>query len=63
MHDVKFYIDIGTFLFSGHIECVKWLLSNRAKIDVKDSNNRTPLDLAEEYKHQECIKLLKGMSM
>lgn len=32
---------------SGHVECVKWLLANRAKHDVKDVNGRTPGDIAE----------------
>ena len=29
---------------------------------MKDVNERTPLDLAEEYQHEECIQLLKVMS-
>jgi hypothetical protein len=33
--------------FSGHVECVKWLLANRAKHDVTDVNDRTPGDIAE----------------
>ena len=33
--------------FSGYVECVKWLVANRAKVDVVDSNGRTPLDIAE----------------
>lgn len=32
---------------SGYIECVKWLIANRAKVDVLDNNGRTPLDIAE----------------
>lgn len=50
-----------SLFFSGHVECVKWLLSNRARIDAKDENGRTPLDLAEEYGHAECERLLNIM--
>ena len=32
---------------SGYTECVKWLIANRAKVDVLDNNGRTPLDIAE----------------
>ena len=32
---------------SGFTECVKWLIANRAKVDVLDNNGRTPLDIAE----------------
>ena len=35
------------FCCSGFTECVKWLIANRAKIDVIDNNGRTPLDIAE----------------
>jgi len=56
------HLFVSLFFKSGHIECVKWLLSNRAKVDVKDINGRSPLDLAEEYQHAECIQLLKVMS-
>ena len=35
------------FCCSGFTECVKWLIANRAKIDVVDNNGRTPLDIAE----------------
>lgn len=33
--------------FSGYVECVKWLVTNRAKVEVVDNNGRTPLDIAE----------------
>lgn len=33
--------------FSGYTECVKWLIANRAKLDVLDNNGRSPLDIAE----------------
>lgn len=44
---------------SGFIECVKWLIANRAKVDVLDNNGRSPLDIAEEYGHEDVVKLLK----
>ncbi|KAJ7372258.1 hypothetical protein OS493_019702 [Desmophyllum pertusum] len=44
---------------SGFIECVKWLIANRAKVEVLDNNGRTPLDIAEEYGHDDLVKLLK----
>lgn len=44
---------------SGYIECVKWLVTNRAKVDVVDNNGRTPLDIAEEYGHEDLVKLLR----
>lgn len=44
---------------SGYTECVKWLIANRAKVDVLDNNGRTPLDIAEEYEHEDLVKLLK----
>ena len=37
---------------------MKWLLSNRAKVDAKDSHGRTPADMAEQFQHRECQKLL-----
>jgi len=46
---------------SGYVECVKWLVANRAKVDVVDSNGRTPLDIAEEYEHEDLVKLLKNL--
>lgn len=52
---------LNYFLFSGHVECVKWLLANRANPGLRDSNERTPLDLAVEYQHESCIELLQLM--
>ncbi len=45
---------------SGHTECCKWLVANRAPLDVIDNMGRTPLDLAEEYQHTEVEEFLKS---
>ena len=52
---------VTLFCCSGHVECVKWLLANRANHAVHDSNDRTPLDLAREYQHDDCAELLELM--
>lgn len=44
---------------SGHVECVKWLLANRANPHLRDADDRTPLNLALEYQHEECAQLLQ----
>lgn len=45
--------------FSGHVECVKWLLANRANPNVRDSSGRTPVAVAAEYQHDNCVELLE----
>lgn len=45
--------------FSGHLECVKWLIANRSSLSAEDQLGRTPLDLAEEYQHEEVAKFIR----
>ena len=40
-------MNTDSLFYSGFIECVKWLIANRAKVEVLDNNGRTPLDIAE----------------
>ncbi|XP_053383527.1 uncharacterized protein LOC128546066 [Mercenaria mercenaria] len=44
---------------SGHLECVKWLIANRSSLSAEDQLGRTPLDLAEEYQHQEVANFIR----
>jgi hypothetical protein len=46
----------------GFIESCRWLISNRANLKAVDSNGRTPEDIAEEYGHKNCVKLIKECS-
>lgn len=46
-------------MFRGHLECVKWLIANRARFDVKDDQGRTPRQIAEEYQHRAVADFLK----
>jgi ankyrin repeat protein len=45
--------------FGGHAELVRLLLDRGADRNVKDSEKRTPLDLAREKQHTAVIKLLE----
>ena len=47
---------------SGYTECVKWLIANRAKLDVLDNNGRTPLDIAE-VNHNSITRYSTGAEM
>lgn len=42
---------------SGGSECVKLLIN--ANLNAKTIHGKTPLDLAKEKNHTECIRLLK----
>ncbi len=44
----------------GNKEIVKLLLENGADVNIKDSNGRTPLEIAKEYKRKEIIELLQA---
>lgn len=46
-------------LYSGHLECVKWLIANRASLLAEDGLGRTALDLAEEYQHKEVATFIR----
>lgn len=46
--------------FSGHIECVKWLVANRSSLSVKDDMGRTPREIAEEFHQEDVVKFLKA---
>ena len=35
------------YTYSGHAECCKWLVANRASLDAEDKAGRTPIDLAK----------------
>ena len=52
-----FYI---LFFHSGHLESVKFLIGNRASLKEADNLGRLPLDLAEEYQHQDVVDFLKA---
>ena len=43
----------------GHLECVKWLIANRARLDVKDEQGRTPRQIAEQYQNRSVAEFLK----
>ena len=42
------------------MECVKWLVANRSRLDVKDDMGRTPREVAEEFRHEEVAKFLRA---
>jgi uncharacterized protein len=45
--------------YSGKVEAVKFLLVHGAPVDVKDRDNRTALDLAQEGNHADVMALLQ----
>ena len=44
---------------SGHLECVKWLVANRASLSAEDQLGRTALALAEEYQHKDVAAFIQ----
>ena len=44
---------------NGRVEVVKLLLDQGGDKSIKDSHGKTPLQLAEQNGHEECVKLLK----
>ena len=40
----------------GHVQCLKMLIDNGAKIDGEDCRNHTPLDLAKLWGHRKCAR-------
>ena len=52
-------VHLISLFHSGHFECVKWLIANRSSLDVVDGLGRTPLQLAEEYKHEEIANFIR----
>ena len=46
-------------MFSGKIEPVRLLLEYGARIDIKDKDGLTPVDLAEQLQNNEILKILK----
>ncbi|XP_062515940.1 uncharacterized protein LOC134191347 isoform X2 [Corticium candelabrum] len=43
----------------GLVESCRWLIANRADLNAVDNNDRTSVDVAKEYGHDECVKLLE----
>lgn len=41
-------------------EMAAWLLKKRARVDLKDFNGKTPLEVAEENKHEAVAALLRA---
>ncbi|XP_052267073.1 uncharacterized protein LOC127868927 isoform X20 [Dreissena polymorpha] len=44
---------------NGHLECVKWLIANRANLSAKDNQDRSALELAEEYQQKEVAAFIR----
>ncbi|WAQ97326.1 ESPN-like protein [Mya arenaria] len=44
---------------NGHLECVKWLIANRASLTTEDQLGRTALALADEYQHKEVAEFIQ----
>ena len=44
----------------GHSEIVRVLIKNGARIDLKDNNGKTALQMAESNNHREVIQILKS---
>ncbi len=42
----------------GEIECAKLLIEAKANVDIKDSNQNTPLHYAAGYGQADSVKLL-----
>jgi hypothetical protein len=47
-------------VYNYDVEIVKLLLDNGANIDLKDSFDRTPLEVARKYEHVEIIAILES---
>ena len=47
-------------LCRGHLEAVKYLVEQQAVLSQIDNLGRMPLDLAEDYKHQNVVDFLKA---
>ncbi|CAL1157456.1 unnamed protein product [Cladocopium goreaui] len=45
---------------NGHVECAQQLLAAKASVDIKDSDGRTPLDVARQNGNTEVVNLLMG---
>jgi hypothetical protein len=45
---------------NGHLEIVRFLISQRADIEAKNNEDETALDLAKERKHQEIVAFLES---
>ncbi|XP_011402926.1 PREDICTED: arf-GAP with SH3 domain, ANK repeat and PH domain-containing protein 2-like [Amphimedon queenslandica] len=43
-------------------QCIKLLLNHNANPNIKNKNDQTPLDIAEEKKFDDCIELLQDAS-
>lgn len=44
----------------GSVDCVKWLLDNKAEINIPDANNKTALDYASDSNNDEIKQLVLG---
>lgn len=45
--------------FSGHTEIVKFLLQNKGKAELLDSDGKSALDKAIENNHKDVIEIVK----
>ena len=42
----------------GHVQCLKMLIDQGAKIDGQDCRGHTPLDLAKLWGHRKCSRYI-----
>ena len=45
----------------GHYESVQLLLQLGSRIDIQDSNDRTPVDICQQYKHDHLLDLFENL--
>ncbi|KAH3821267.1 hypothetical protein DPMN_123030 [Dreissena polymorpha] len=44
----------------GHAHILKWLLEKNADMSLRNTQGRTPLDMARRYSKKNCVKILGG---
>ncbi|XP_070395393.1 arfGAP with SH3 domain, ANK repeat and PH domain-containing protein isoform X3 [Dermacentor albipictus] len=50
---------VHTAVLHNQTECIKLLLRSGAAVDVKNADNKTPLDLAKERGYHTCLELIE----
>ena len=45
--------------YKGHLSVVEYLVNQKADINAKDKDGKTPIQLANEYKHTNIADFLK----